>query len=83
MGYNFDMGLPKGLLKFFWDIDASSANPARHEKYYISRILEKGDKKAVTWLFGKFGKKTVKKSILSLKLSPRSANYWKKFFRLT
>lgn len=74
------MGLPKYISKFFWDIDSQKANPKNHKKYYISRILDIGDTKAVSWLFKLFGKNEVKKHVRTTKLSPRSANYWYKFF---
>ncbi len=77
------MILPKEVKKFFWDIDISKATPARHKKYYISRILDKGDGKSVSWLFKMFGRGVVKRSVSSLKLTPRSANYWQKFFQVT
>ncbi len=75
------MHLPSKVKRFFWDINTSNSNPSLHKKYYIQRILEKGDKSAVTWMLKIFGRKTVKQSVSGIRLSPRSANYWGKVFK--
>jgi hypothetical protein len=74
------MVLPRYIKKYFWDIDTNKAEPNSHKKYYVTRILDKGDKKAVSWLFKIFGKDEIKRNIELSRLSPRSANYWSRYF---
>ena len=77
------MGMIRYIQKYFWDIDPKKAAPKKHPRYYSARILEKGDKRAVDWLFRVFGKKRVKRMLPGIKLSPKSANYWRRVFRLS
>jgi hypothetical protein len=65
------------LQKYFWDIDPRTASPKSHPEYYIQRILELGDQKAVDWLKLVYGKKKIKAVFKKVRLSPRSQNYWK------
>jgi hypothetical protein len=74
------MSLSKNVSGYFWDINTDKANPKKHPKYYMSRILEVGDRKAVNWLFSIFGKNKIKKLLPTLRLSERSTNYWHHYF---
>lgn len=71
------MPLASHIQKYFWDIDTQKAKPKSHPEYYIKRILELGDKKAITWLKNVFGKKKIKSVAQKNHLSPKSNNYWK------
>lgn len=62
--------------KYFWDINPQKARPKSYPEYYIKRILELGDKKALNWLKRVFGKKKIQKVARKVRLSPKSANYW-------
>lgn len=64
------------MRKYFWEINHRKARPKSHPEYYIKRILELGDEKAVAWLRGVFGKEKIKKVVNKAKLSPKSKNYW-------
>jgi len=63
--------------KYFWDIDPEKASPKSYPEYYIQRILELGDQKAVAWLKLVYGKKKIKFVVKKGRLSPKSQNYWK------
>jgi hypothetical protein len=76
------MLLSSQIRGYFWDIDPHKASPKKHPRYYMTRILEYGDKKAVSWLFRVYGRKKVKEALPYLKLSARSANYWLYYFNL-
>ena len=65
------------IRKYFWEIDPQKATPKSHPEYYIRRILELGDEKAVAWLKTVYGKKKIKSVAKRGKLSPKSQNYWK------
>ncbi|OGM15225.1 hypothetical protein A2V56_04205 [Candidatus Woesebacteria bacterium RBG_19FT_COMBO_42_9] len=69
------MSIVKHLHKYFWDINPRKSRPKTHPKFYITRILELGDAKALTWLKGVFGAKKVAKVGNKAKLSSKSKNF--------
>lgn len=71
------MPLPSHIQKYFWDIDPKKAQPKKHPKYYMKRILELGDEKAIVWLKYVYGTKKIKRVALSARLSAKSKNYWR------
>lgn len=75
------MSLKHSLHKYFWDIDCKKARPKSYPEYYISRILELGDKNAFGWLKAVFGNEKIKKISQKAKLSPKSSNYWRLIFK--
>lgn len=76
------MEIDKNIQGYFWDINPDTASPKDHPRYYMTRILEMGNRKAVEWLFRVFGKPKIKQTLPKLRLSPRSANYWRYYFEL-
>ncbi len=46
--------IPEVLRPLFWDANLDSFNPLAYPAYTIARILEFGDRDAITWLKGKF-----------------------------
>ena len=77
-----DMSLSPQVRGYFWDINTKKASPKKHPKYYMTRILEEGNREAVNWLFRVYSKKKIKEALPTLKLSDRSANYWHLYFKL-
>ena len=69
--------LPGFINKYFWGDDLSKLSWEKHSQYISKIILEKGDEKAVAWLFKKEKKEKLARQLASLKLSPKSANFWK------
>ena len=69
--------IPKYLYPLFWDVNIETFDPLEHQHYTISRILELGDKEAITWMKGIFSESQIE-DILKVdeKLSPKSANFW-------
>ncbi|MHB9010668.1 MAG: DUF6922 domain-containing protein [Ignavibacteriaceae bacterium] len=69
--------IPKHLHTLFWDVNIATFDPLEHPQYTISRILELGDKEAITWMKGIFPESQIE-DILKVdeKLSPKSANFW-------
>ncbi|MBU1500143.1 hypothetical protein KKE48_04730 [Patescibacteria group bacterium] len=68
--------LPKYLHQYFWGDRLSELNLNDHRRYITQTILEKGDRQAASWLIKTTGKKNLKKSLSSLSLTPKSANFW-------
>ena len=75
------MPLASYLRKYFWDIDPKKAKPKSHPEYYIKRILELGDTTAFNWLKIVFGKKKIEEVLEKAKISSKSKNYWRFFFK--
>ncbi len=69
--------IPKHLQTLFWDVNIETFDPLEYPQYTISRILELGDKEAITWMKGIFPESQIE-DILKAdeKLSPKSANFW-------
>ena len=76
------MSLATHIRGYFWDIDPQTANPKKHPRYYMTRILEQGNERAVNWLFEIFGTSKVKTMLPILRLSERSKNYWQHYYKL-
>ena len=75
--------IPKGLKRYFWDVDFRNLDKDKYSYFIIERILELGDRKAVEWMKNNFSKEEVKKVIYSSKnLSRKSANFWQLIFNL-
>lgn len=68
---------PPEVTRLFWGDDLSKLDWQNHQKYIIQTILDKGDEKAVRWLFQKIDKTKLKSQLDQLSLSPKSKNFWK------
>ena len=69
--------IPKYLHTLFWDVSIETFNPIEYPQYTISRILELGDKEAVTWMKENFSQSQIEDILKEDKrLSPKSANFW-------
>lgn len=69
--------LPKFVTKYFWGDDLSELSWEKHRKYITKTLLEKGDRKGTSWLIRIIGKQKLADQIASLKLSSKSAGFWK------
>jgi hypothetical protein len=76
------MKLPTFLEKYFWDTDLKNLDPTKHSFFIISRLLEFGDEKAISWLFKNFSKEAIKNSLKKAKISPKSLIFWSLFLNL-
>lgn len=74
------MTLPKSLHKYFWDIDSKKVDVNKKSKYFINRILELGNIKAINWINKNFDKRTILDTIKTTKLSPKSKNFWQNVY---
>lgn len=69
--------LPKLVSKYFWGDNLSELSWDQHSQYISKTLLEKGDEKAISWLIKRVNKQKLFNQLASLKLSPKSANFWK------
>lgn len=71
------MQLPSFLKKYFWDTDFNSLSIKKHSSYLITRLLEYGDEKALSWMFKNINRKKIETTVIeSRELSQKSANFW-------
>lgn len=73
------MPVPKFVAKYFWGDNLNELKWQIHKKYVIQTILDKGDEKAIKWLFKKVDDKEVHDMLPDLKLSDRSRNFWETY----
>ncbi len=69
--------IPKFLEKYFWEIKFPDLDIQKSRVYFLRRILECGDEKAIAWLWRNFKKSEIKDFLIKYRgLSQKSANYW-------
>ncbi len=75
--------LPKHAYKYFWDITPAELDVSQHPRYVIERLLEYGDFPELRWLFGRFTRNEIVKTLQTTRrLSLRSANFWAQILRI-
>lgn len=75
--------LPQNLKKYFWEVDTDSLEIEGNAEYIISRILEYGDREAVSWLLKNFKPALIKKILRESRFfSRRTANFWRLLFNM-
>ncbi|MBU1085421.1 MAG: hypothetical protein ABIJ43_01325 [Candidatus Beckwithbacteria bacterium] len=72
-----DKTLPSQAKKYFWGDDLSQLNWNQHENYITQTLLNQGDSKSISWLLKQKTSKDLLKMISSLKLTPKTRNFWK------
>lgn len=68
--------LPEDVLKYFWGDRLADLSWDKHKDYITKTILEKGDTKAIRWLFTKTDKDYVLGLANAKKLDQKSKNLW-------
>jgi len=71
------MELPDYVKCYFWGDDLKELSLEKHARYITQIILEMGDTDAVQWLFQALPTSQIKAWLPGLRLSPKSANYWR------
>ncbi len=69
--------IPKQFHTLFWDVNIVSFDPLEHPRYTIGRVLELGDKEAISWMKENFSESQIEEVLKAeTRLSPKSANFW-------
>lgn len=69
--------LPASFKKYFWDVDFKRIDPQKNASYVITRLLEHGDAKVISWLVKNYPKSLLKEIITNRRgLSPKTAVFW-------
>ena len=75
--------LPVFLKEYFWDVDFKKMSLKSHRSFIIKRVLDRGDAKAIRWLFKNFKSDEIQNLLLTTKdLSQKTANFWADYFEL-
>jgi hypothetical protein len=73
------MNLPTSLEKYFWGDNLSDIKWPNHRKYIIQTLLERGNSRAIEWLFDNVSKVQIMQMLPKLRLSQKSSNFWKMY----
>ena len=68
--------IPPHITKYFWGDNLDQLSVQKNKTYIIQTILEKGDQKAIKWLFSTIDKQAVKSSLHSIRLDKKSNHFW-------
>ena len=69
--------LPKFLKEYFWDVDFSEVDQEQSAVYIVQRLLDRGNDKAVRWMFKTYNKDLIKEVVTKKRgFSPKTANFW-------
>lgn len=69
--------LPKFLEEYFWDVDFKKIDKEQNASYIIHRLLDKGDDRAIGWMFKTYDKNLIKEVVTTRRgFSPKTANFW-------
>lgn len=69
--------LPDQVTQYFWGDSLMELAWEKHKNYIIQTLLEKADFQALQWLFQQTNQAEILSLLPSLRLSPKSANFWK------
>ncbi len=76
--------LPDYLFPLFWDVDVKKFYPAKFPEYTVSRILEFGDERAVSWMKEFYSFDQIVDVIKSdHRLTSKSANFWALIYNIS
>ena len=69
--------LPPYFKPYFWDIDYNSLDLHDNAGFVIKRVLDRGNTKAIKWLFNNYSITTIKNILFEIRdISPKTANFW-------
>lgn len=69
--------LPEFLRPYFWDVDFDKMNKKRSASYIIHRLLDRGDDKAIRWMFKTYSKSLISEVLMKRRgFSAKTANFW-------
>lgn len=75
--------LPKFLAGYFWDVDFNDIDPENSRMFILKRVLDRGNDKAIGWLFKYYTRDDIKQLLLTTRdLSTKTANFWADFLEI-
>jgi hypothetical protein len=73
------INLPTSLKKYFWGDNLNDLKWPDHKKYIIQTLLEKGNGRAIRWLFNLTSKSQIIQLLPEFRLSKKSLNFWETY----
>lgn len=75
------MVMPLFIKNLFWEYDTNTFDYNNHKRFIVERILEKGNKNSLSWLFKAYSINDIKNIVeTSSNLSNPTKNFWSIFF---
>lgn len=75
--------LPHFLKQYFWDVNFEKIELETSKTFILKRVLDRGNDKALRWLFKQYSKEDVKQLLLTHKdLSPLTSNFWADYLNI-
>ena len=75
--------LPAFLKQYFWEVDFANIDPQKSAQYVIARLIDRGNDKAIRWLFENYSKDLIKEVVTTRRgFSAKTANFWALVLRL-
>lgn len=75
--------LPRFLEKYFWDVEFKKIDTKANSFDILTRLLEYGDEKAISWMKKNFTKFQIQDILFHYRsISPQSANFWALIFNI-
>lgn len=68
--------IPDYIKKYFWEVDTNDLDPKKWKIYILTRLLEYGSPKAISWAWKSFSKKDWIKALKSREISLITKNFW-------
>ena len=68
--------LPEFITKYFWGDDLSQLDFSKNRRYVLQVLLERGNQKALQWLFSVIDRDSIKAILPTIKLGKKSAHFW-------
>lgn len=68
--------IPSYIEKYFWGDNLDELDLEKKNTYIIQTLLEKGDQKAIKWLFSVLGESVIKEALPAVRLSKKSEHFW-------
>lgn len=73
------VAIPPYIQQYFWGDSLQDLSWDDHKRYITQTLLDKGDSKAISWLFEQTTKDEIRHSLSSFHLSQKSNNFWKTY----
>lgn len=69
--------LPQFLKPYFWDVEFEKVEKKRSASYIIHRLLDRGNDRAVRWMFKTYSKNMISEVLIKRRgFSAKTANFW-------
>jgi hypothetical protein len=67
---------PEFITRYFWGDNLQQLDFSKNKKYILQTLLERGNQKAIQWLFSTLDRGSIKSMLREIKLSKKSAHFW-------